>query len=563
MSDRKLKLAKAKLALARARGEAPAGPPPEPSLEDRVGAAFEPTTKLGTATRGLLQGASMEFGDEIAGASAAATGLVNRFGAALLQTPPGRALMRRVLGDSSGVMSDEMVDAVTAQAAKATREEYLGGDTAAEAYASNRDAARAENEAAIKANPKLSLASRIAGGALTSTAGPLAVSKYKPGISTFAGRAQEYAQQGAKLGALTGLGTSTNDDLPGALADMSRGAQQGAVIGGVAGPTVEGLAVRMPAWLRQAAERKAEEAAMGGAAPMGDWLRKEGLKPGDVGRVLVKRGVVGPFRGAAGMAEKLGSKMDVEGKAITSGLQAADDAVAAGRAAAPDMDLVASQAGGSMMAAAEEGTQVLAASKMAPRIQEAIDAQQFGTRAGTFEGLRRLKSGLQDSLKPMELSRVEDSMYRAGVRGVTRSMYDQMEGAVGPAASEEFKAAMGAYREMAPVQNILERAASRAAQRKTVGLSDYLNGQMSTEALRPFLGPLAGPVATGVSAAFGGGRGAGTMAWGLSTASKAVPQTLQRAAPYGVPGAVVGRVSQSIDEKEREAADAFVAGNGG
>lgn len=160
----------------------------------------EPVSKAESAARGLVQGATLGFGEEIGGLAKAAG---------------------RKLGDAFFGLENQ--------------KDF--GDR----YRQERDAIRADDKAAQEANPGSYLAGNITGGV---TAGLL----IPGGASATLGRA---ALTGAAFGAGSGVGMSEADLTKGEVLDAATDAAKGAVIGGVTGAGGYGAAKAIGAGIRK------------------------------------------------------------------------------------------------------------------------------------------------------------------------------------------------------------------------------------------------------------------------------------------------------------------------
>ena len=168
----------------------------------------QPQVDQGTsAVRGGLQGASFGFGDEVSALADAAVSKV-----------PG-------LRDFAQKLHSEGLPRV---------------DNPDITYQQRRDAYRQKNQEAQQANPKTYFAGEIAG----SIAAPIPGGAAVKGSTTLA-KAASLAKTGAKVGALTGLGTSTADLTKGTIDEFEKAVNdtvKGGVTGAVAAPLAAGAA---------------------------------------------------------------------------------------------------------------------------------------------------------------------------------------------------------------------------------------------------------------------------------------------------------------------------------
>lgn len=186
--------------------EAPDGATPDQVMAF-IRAQPQAVSRMESAGRGALQGATFGFSDELYGAGAGAV-------------------------------------------------DWLKGDGFN--YAKNRDEARAANDRAREANPGTYLAGEVGAGlALPFGAAGLAARSGTVGrglmsavgvapeaaAATLTGRIAQGASQGARMGATHGLGHSNADltegDVSGTLAETGKGAVGGAILGGALTPAVD------------------------------------------------------------------------------------------------------------------------------------------------------------------------------------------------------------------------------------------------------------------------------------------------------------------------------------
>lgn len=563
MSD-DLELARARMAMAKAK-KRKAG-----ATETAMGAAAEaltpevsPQGKVGAALRGYAKGGTMGFADEAQGLQGAIINAVSRFGEPLLRTGPGRALARRMLGDAGGQLPDAAVDAIVAQAAKASRQDITGGDTAAEGYAATRDAARAEDDAAKEANPASFYTGMVGGTLLTGAKVPgLQAAKAKP-FATVAQRAGAHALAGLKGGALAGAGFSEADSAGGVALDTAAGAGMGGAIGGVLGPTMEVAPRVLGPMLRRQAVGHATKA-VAPTAGLTDHLRKAGMTPDEAGEAALRLGILRPLGTAKGALERLEGVREATGRAIGQTAESADELVTQGVARAPNLTRVEAVMRNRLKDAAQTGAQRQLEPAIAERLGEAVTLQGQGAAGtNTYANLWRLKSQLQRALKPQEMSKLGDELYREGVGGITKATYGELEGALGPEAIAELRANAARYGDAANLRGLLEKAVSRQGQRANIGLLDFQAGEQLGGALSQTLGPAAKPIMSGASALVRG-RVNSTLATGLNAASRAVPG-LRSMAPAAVSGGVRVGTGQAMDlnEEDERARAGFVTGNGG
>jgi hypothetical protein len=221
-----------------------AGPSPEAlaaiaRMAERPAPAGPQTTGLDAFGRGAGQGASLGFGDEMAG-----------FGAWL--AGGGKDEIPRAAGRG-----------VDAPASDVT------------SYEAARDAERQANALARKEHGGAYLAGELVGGTAPAVALGAGASKFIPAITRLAPAARA-GIEGAALGGVTGAGTSEADDAAGVTRDALHGAEVGGLAGAglsMAAPYV-GKAVKGAAgWVGENLGRGANTEAVAAAGPHGNDTR--------------------------------------------------------------------------------------------------------------------------------------------------------------------------------------------------------------------------------------------------------------------------------------------------
>lgn len=513
------------------------GIPAEPARTEPGG--LEAKSISGAALRGLGKGGSLGFSDEIGGAMGAADELGRRQRAFLgIQT------------DSDPVEDSKLSlkDALVAR------------------YRRERDASRQEQEASGRAHPGLVLGTEIAGALAVPLPGP---GKLKP-FATVGGRALRYGASGATQGALSGAGNSTSDltagDVGGALRDTGGGALMGGAASGVLGPAAELTQARVIApW----AAKKARERAVSAIAPnagLANQLRKKlGVASEEeiqsLGGDILDTGVLRPGGTAGGALRRTEDMMTLEGDRIGGVLREADELAARGVAT----PFQPQDARLSVRKALRESADVPALQTELPAVREKL-LERVGVDPGVgqaVEGVRaspsfadawKNKSILQRALKPDEFSKPAEKLYRSGVGGYTKSIYDQVESQVGPDLAAELREAAKKYGTGAKIEDFLRELNSRNQQRGAIGLMDTQVGQVAGDALRN-ISPYAGAAVTGLSA-LTRGRMDSTVATGLNAVSKVRgPQ-----AGAAVSRAVRAALATPKDQQDEDAVAAWING---
>lgn len=197
----------------------------------------QPVSQTESFVRGAGQGASLGFGDELAGLSSAGNSKVDDAlngleGSGAVGQAIGGGL-RAALPLATGVVNPQVgrdVKALNPQMADQSFQEN---------YASIRDQERQANQAAEAANPKTYLGGQIAGGLATAAAAPgIGAEAFGTDLGA---RLGVHAFNGALQGGAAGLGFSNSFEFPGVLEDIKNGALMGGGAGLGAGLVGEGL----------------------------------------------------------------------------------------------------------------------------------------------------------------------------------------------------------------------------------------------------------------------------------------------------------------------------------
>jgi len=172
-----------------------------------------PTSKTESFAAGATQGATLDFGDEIYGATHAALGKI----------PGGRAVLNKLMGLPGDYAPVELTDSAQQRA------DQMGMNTpdSIYSYTGLRDRARGAFNNAYESNPKTYLGGAVASGLPLGFAGG---AKAAAG-QTFRQAIPRLAGTGAAFGGTAGLGASESDTIPGMLGDTAVGAGAGALVG--------------------------------------------------------------------------------------------------------------------------------------------------------------------------------------------------------------------------------------------------------------------------------------------------------------------------------------------
>lgn len=514
---------------------------------------FEPGSKSGALVQGL--GSPTRLADELGGAAAATTAKLSQLTDFLARTAPGRFVARKLTG-LDGV-SDATIDQITQGASQDARHAVLGGDTPMGAYRGTRDAIRHDDKAAQESHPGLYTGAGVVAGMGLPGAG---ITK---GMS-LGQKAVAFGKGGAALGAVAGAGGadgSVVDRLRGAL----KGGEAGFVTGAVGGPTLHKggeLAGRLMKHLARGSAVRAVTPSAG----LTDHLRAEGIKPDDLGDAVLEADILrfgGTTKGTLG---RLDRRMDEVGQVIGQSMREADTLATQG---GPRVDPVAAKKAmeGALRNATMTGAHVDAADAAQAAIGSKIDLQAVPgpmgrTRLGpTYEGMWSLKSNLQKTLKPIELSNMDQSMYREGVGGLTENLYSQLQGALPPERFSALQKATSTYGPLRVTEKLLNKALTREAARKPLGITDLQKGQIAGQALGGGWG-----AAAAIGSALVKGRVPSTTAVTTNAMGKHLPGLIgggQHAG--GLPSSAAAGVSRAATKPEPDEEDrnAFVKGNGG
>ena len=208
---------------------APAVAPAAPSEP----AAFSPRSTSGTVLRGMAQGSSFGFGDELEGLVKFGSVSLAKVPIAMMKNPLGRRVVRGLMKGKLDGVSDAGVDAFLDRLHAEGAKEALGVDPMAErsVYQQARDEVRRELKQSSEANPKTYLGANLVGALLVP--GPKGLKKVggavvRPWVTR--------ATAGALGGAAAGAGMSEEEGAGGVVKDalISGG------ICGVAAPVLGG-----------------------------------------------------------------------------------------------------------------------------------------------------------------------------------------------------------------------------------------------------------------------------------------------------------------------------------
>lgn len=547
---------------------------------------FEPGTLSGAAAskaadalQGFAQGASFGLSDELAGAMAAGVSVPVRLGAMISGTPE---------------QQDELAYKLFGIQPRATG----GPGATGSVYKAVRDQMRGVAERAQAESPYTYGAGTLAGGIVggLATGAPGAAK----GTQTIGSRLLELGKYGAKAGAAAGLGMSGGDLTEGEVLPVAGDVASGALIG--AASAIPGTAMDVgPA--RLAALTGANRLPIiGGLMPkrtIAQVLEDMGLEK-TLQSVLPQAGLSNRLRNKLGVASE-DEQRDLAKQVVAAGFVKPFEKSTTALARAEQALEGSGEQIGNLLARAQEAAEygvVPAASRdyqqlavdramrramsTEPAVQAGIPAwtkltRQVGTdRPGAFLGeatypeLWQSKSQLQKGVNYGEMPALEAQMYRKGVQGYTRGIYEQLEEALGPQSMQRLREEAQRYGTAARIEDVLREKASRETQRAGIGLLDLQKAQLIGQAGGGALGAIAAPILGAVRpyvdpTLAGAYLGASKLAKG-AVGTLGAPFTSTVAGAAGVQArdnayrALLERFGISPQSKEELADEAFIRG---
>lgn len=565
------------LARARARRKAPVAQP----VREQPG-TFDTRSQSGAALRGAGQGLSLGFADELSGLVGGGVGALSRAGVALLKTPLGRQAIRARLGAKANGLPDAAIDAITDSAADQSAFEVLGTKPRAQGgkglegatYSASRDAARSDNDEAERANPGTYGAAEFVGGIAAPVPGPGAA---KP-LQTIGNRMLQLAKYGAKVGALSSLGSSqadlTEGDVGNAAVDAALGAGTGAAGAAIIGTGMDVGPARLAKLTGLA--KYADKPFIGPFIPE----KTLAAKARDFGLDKLVKSVVP----AAGLSNRLRNKLGLAGNSATDdgmrafaegiergnfvrfgenaskSLQRVEDTLRGeGAGIGSYLDKADELAAQGIAKPASRDAQQMAVDRAMSRALDTPAAVKQGVPVwkdlvglvgndkqsipgpATYRELWKNKSQLQKALKPNDTSELADDLYRKGVKGYTQGVYGQLESALGPDAIDGLRESADRYGVAAKVEDLLREKSSRQAQNASISLSDLQKAQLAQGAFKDI--PMAGPAAALIASVL-----RPRVDPSLATGALALSRGLQRGS-----GAATGPTIRALlEEQQRE-----------
>ncbi len=423
----------------------------------------EKPTELQALGRGIRQGGTLGFGDEIGGATQVAASKMPR----LLQ------LLNKYAG----------TDFET---------KYLDQMNAGDVYRSARDAERRDDDAARDAHGGYMMAGELLGGALVPVPGGAAAKG--AGYLAKVGRA---AGQGALVGTAAGLGGGRSDLTRGEYGGAALEAGLGGLMGAGGGALAEGVVVPGVKWaagkvaevpnaLRALAESRMYKA----AGPMLKDFRLAGEDGArKIGRELIDSKVGRFGSNTRDIAKRLGPLQEEAGQAVGSSVGELDEALA--RMAGGD------PASTGLSIRGQPRPRVgFSPSQIAKRLENEV-ASSYGTGDRNLADLvrREAEAIAKNNPEHMTFSQLEalkrsyegkakfDSATAKEIPETYQRIYDLLKGhsesgakVVDPDLAQKFISAKAKYANIAPAANMAEDQALRVSANRFISPSDYITG---------------------------------------------------------------------------------------
>lgn len=423
-----------------------------------------------SALRGFMQGGTYGFADELAGGADALRSL----------PPVPQAVVGVLHPGAAGLASLAAPDTPQSE------------DTSAllRAYLSARDAARKETRAAEEANPKAFATGQFAGA--VAAPGPKGMG---------AGR---LAKQGAMYGAVSGLGGSDADLTKGELLPTLVNTAISAGTGAIIAPVASGLSNRFGRFLREKSQENALKA-VGAKAGIADVLGREGIKTADearqLGQTAIDQGLVPPFSTAADVAQNSGFALERQGARIAGVLADADAPIPipgqpGASFPAPPFDLNRAAWRATQEVMGPDGLTSEAMSKVKPAANIVERILKQGEVDPSFSAANRLKSDFYNGINyGTNATDLGVNLQKSAIRGLKKSMEEQVAERLGPEAADELMAANRNYGALKTIQGLAGTEARRAMGREgafspgAIGASLLAQNPtpMAMKALAPYL----------------------------------------------------------------------------
>lgn len=542
---------------------------------------FEPGTLSGAAAskaadalQGFAQGASFGLSDELAGAMAAGVSVPVRLGAMISGTP-------------------EQQDELAYKLLGIQPRETGGPGATGSAYKAVRDQMRGVAERAQAESPYTYGAGTLAGGIVggLATGAPGAAK----GTQTIKSRLLELGKYGAKAGAAAGLGMSGGDLTEGEVLPVAGDVASSALIG--AASAIPGTAMDVgPA--RLAVLTGANKIPyIGKALPtrtisrmLEDWGLDRALKSvlpqaglsnrlrnklgvaseeeqRDLAKEIVASGFVQPFEKSSTALARAEQALEGSGEQIGDLLARAQTAAEYGVVPAASRDYQQLAVDRAMRKALNTQPRVTAGTPAWQKLTEQIGSDQRSALLGeaTYPELWQSKSQLQKGVNYSEMPALGAQMYRKGVQGYTRGIYEQLNEALGPQSYVRLVEEAARYHTAARLEEVLREKVSREAQRAGMGLLDLQKAALLGEAgkfVAPILGATRPYVDPTLSATYLGAsklakRAVGTLGAPFTSTVAGAAGVQARDNAYR---ALLERFGISPQSKEELADEAFIRG---
>lgn len=462
----------------------------------------------GAIARGIVQGGTLGFGDELMGAIDAAAA-----GNAVLEVDPA-------VNPNGPAISKSWGAAQPAGTKPIIPESVPEAPSDEETYRRMRDRYRADNDASRRAFPKTYMGGEIAGGLAVPIPGGAAVK----GAGILA-KAKAAAPGAAALGAAYGLGSSEAEltdsklDPMGAAKDAAVGAGFGAastVPGAILGRGLDKLSARFgkvaddasakAVGLRPGITNAAEQLGM-----TADDMR-------DLGRAAREEGLIPVFGSKEAVGKRAAGKMATEGQRIG---EVYDELQKSG--VAPDFAGIALDASkniGAKNARDASGALIRDHLNRPVRVQTPLAPDQVrnmrdankhihdfvaageGPSPGGWDTVREMKSRAQKAVSQQWDVPLEEELFKDAVRGTTRGIENRVGGIVGPTQQAKLLDANRGYGLGADVSDLAEKAATREQALKSPSLGwGITTGLVSGGGAATMYGPGAGGAALALGVA--------------------------------------------------------------
>lgn len=454
-----------------------------PAADENPLGFLAPKSQLGAAAHGVTQGATLGFGDELMSLFAADSDAKERMAKAVADVDAAKA---RGTYDPGAASPAEMEELRTEQAMPRGIDDYRR----------NRADFRGDLKSARDEHPKTFLAGEIGGGFALPVPGTSAKGLAKIG---------QYAQTGAKLGAIGAVGHSGADATSGdvsqyldLLKDTGVGAGGGAIIGGALGA----VASKVDPWLAGMAERRAFKALDPYMKTMAPLLRtKLGREPSNeevmaeiqrLGRVAldsgsIPEGKLGRWATSEGISKAAAGKRDEAGQMLGGYISHLDDT---GAAMPVSMEEIARSMEARALQLAKDPSSLQVARRL---MREAEEMRQSGVvralggenpEALSLQAAEQLKRGMQGGVYGVAAAQKGGPTQRAKEIAASlarQASEDAIERSSGPDELAVFKALKDKYGGLDKIADISGYGAARNFRNNVVGLGDQQLAKIGAE----------------------------------------------------------------------------------